>query len=154
MQRQYQGDREAFGVAVRTSLAFCFPFSLARAPLFPFALRPRAVRPPSSNGSESEPELIVFGGRWVGIINSGKWVLQFTVTRPVSYTYFIQYVALWYLNIYSSHTHRRVQTSPPKYFRSTTQPFETFLTPPVLRQSIQDHQTLSPRAVLFLIARP
>lgn len=61
MRRQFlrRGISGVAVVAVRTSLAFCFPFSLARAPLFPFALRPRAVRPPSSNESESDPELIL-----------------------------------------------------------------------------------------------
>jgi hypothetical protein len=55
-----QGDPgAASGIGVlRTSLAFCLPFSLARAPLFVFPLRPRAVRPPSSNESESDPEFI------------------------------------------------------------------------------------------------
>ena len=60
-----EGDRgvtRSIAVGVRTSLAFCFPFSLARAPLFPFALRPRVVRPPSSNESESDPELIGLAG--------------------------------------------------------------------------------------------
>jgi hypothetical protein len=46
------------GTRVRTSLAFCLLFSLARAPLFLFDLRPRAVRPPSSKESESDPEFI------------------------------------------------------------------------------------------------
>ena len=50
------------GTRVRTSLAFCLLFSLARAPLFLFDLRPRAVRPPSSNESESDPEFISLVG--------------------------------------------------------------------------------------------
>ena len=63
------------GILVRTSLAFCLPFSLARAPLFFFDLRPRAVRPPSSNESESDPEFMSLelsgGGGWTGCPGRG-----------------------------------------------------------------------------------
>jgi hypothetical protein len=99
-------SREALGVVVRTSLAFCFPFSLARAPLFPFALRPRAVRPPSSNESEPEPELIrdhPSGGRWGWDGNPAREATICSGTTSV----------LWYINIYPIVGFKQVRPNTP-----------------------------------------